>query len=512
MKWNRQEVLRTMATFGVALAVAGYLRYTLQGGELQPFSKILMIAGGVLFLLAIVFGYREIFQFFGKRSSKLGTNAFTLILSVVVILGLINFLGYRHHKRIDLTSEKLYTLSDQSKRIVSGLKQDVEVIRFAKTPETEFKDLMTEYTSLSPRLHYREVDPQEKPEAAKQYNVTRMNQVVVTSGAHNETLQDTTEQDITNAIVKVTRNTVKTVCFVTGHGEKSITASDVDGLSGMDGALKKESYETKTVNLVSEASVPADCNVLVVAGPKQALLPVETIVIGKYLENGGKALFLIDPDTDPKLGDILTAWNIKLGDDTVIDASALGQMAGTGPIIPLVVNYGTNPITRNFEGSMTFYPLARTVSLLDKNKTQPQDTELMKTSTRSFTIPKLEAGQREIKFDKAKDVLGPLSLGVAAERKSGAEASATDGRLVVIGNSQFADNQYAGQVRNGDLFMNTINWLAQDEDLISIRPKSPANRRVTFTETQERELGWFSLILLPGIVVLSGAYIWWKRR
>ena len=232
------------------------MRYTLQGERLQPFSKILLIAGGVLFLLAIVFGYREIFGFFGKRSSKLGTNAFTLILSVVVILGLINFLGYRHHKRIDLTSEKLYTLSDQSKRIVSGLKQDVEVIRFAKTPETEFKDLMTEYTSLSPRLHYREVDPQEKPEAAKQYNVTRMNQVVVTSGAHNETLQDTTEQDITNAIVKVTRNTVKTVCFVTGHGEKSITASDVDGLSGMDGALKKESYETKTVNLVSEASVP----------------------------------------------------------------------------------------------------------------------------------------------------------------------------------------------------------------------------------------------------------------
>ena len=395
---------------------------------------------------------------------------------------------------------------------MSGLKQDVDVIRFAKKPDPDVHDRLTEYTSLSPRLRYSEVDPDQKPEVAKQYGITRYDQVVVSSGGHNEILQDTTEQDVTNAIVKVTRNKVKTVCFVAGHGEKSIANSDVGGMSGMDSALKKESYASKTVNLVSEGSVPADCNVLVLAGPKQALLPVESQAIAKYLDNGGKALFLIDPDTDPKVGDILEAWNIRLGDDTVVDASALGQLVGTGPIVPLVVNYGSNPITRNFEGSMTFYPLARTVSLLDKNKTEPQDTELMKTSERSFTIPKLEPGQREIKFDKAKDTLGPLSLGVAAERKSGPEPSPTDGRLVVIGNSQFADNQYASQVRNGDLFMNTINWLAQDEDLISIRPKSPTSRHVTFTETQQRELTWFSLLLLPGLVILSGVYIWWKRR
>src|SRR5271155_2139725 len=116
MKWDRQEVVRFVGTLGVALALGGYLRYTIQD-ELLLTSKILLIAGGVLFLGSLAFGFREVFAFFGKRSSRLGTNTATLIISVLAILGLLNFLGYRHHKRFDLTTEKLYTLSDQSKRV-----------------------------------------------------------------------------------------------------------------------------------------------------------------------------------------------------------------------------------------------------------------------------------------------------------------------------------------------------------------------------------------------------------
>jgi ABC-type uncharacterized transport system involved in gliding motility auxiliary subunit len=177
--------------------------------------------------------------------------------------------------------------------------------------------------------------------------------------------------------------------------------------------------------------------------------------------------------------------------------------------VPLVVDYGESPITRSFSGSMTFFPLARTVSIADKNKSVPEDVELLKTSARSFTIPNLNV--KEVQFDPK--TAGPLSLGVSAERKNPpGENGPKGGHLVVIGNSEFAANKWAGLQRNGDLFMNTVNWLAQDVDLISIRPKSPTNRRVTFTETQQRELTWFSLLLLPGIVILSGVYIWWKRR
>jgi ABC-type uncharacterized transport system involved in gliding motility auxiliary subunit len=514
MAFDWKSERRWLASLGVAAAAAGFVRYTTQN-ELTGLSKGLLIGGGILFLAAVALSHRDLAVFFGHRSSKLGTNTLTLTILVLVVIGFLNFLGYRHHKRVDVTTEKLYTLSDQSRRIAGGLQKDVNIIRFAKTPDPEFKDLVTEYASISPHLHYQEVDPQEKPEVARQYNVTKMNDVVVSSGTHNETLTGTTEQDITNSLLKVTRDTVKTVCFLEGHGERAIASTEQEGYGGVAGTLKNEGYQTKSVNLVSAGSVPADCSVLVVAGPKQALFPQETQMLGKYLDAGGKALLEIDPETDPKVGDVLQAWNINLGTNVVIDASGVGRMFGTGPAVPLVVDYGTSPITRNFNGTMTFFPLARTVSIADKGKApQFDDTELLKTSERSFTIPNLKT--KEVTYDPAKDNAGPLSLGVSAERKAdvagGVVGQAKDARLVVIGNSSFAANQWVGLQRNSDLFLNTINWLAQDEDLISIRPKSATNRRVVLTETQQRELFWLSLIFLPGVVIFSGAMLWLRRR
>jgi ABC-type uncharacterized transport system involved in gliding motility auxiliary subunit len=507
LDWKRER--RWLASFGLALAAAGLVRYSTQG-ELTRLSEGLLIGGGVLFLAGLVLSYREIVAFFSVRSSQLGANALTITVLVLVVLGLINFLGYRHKKRIDVTSEKLYTLSDESRKTAANLKKDVDIIRFARTPDTTFKDLADEYVNAGSHVHYREVDPQEKPEVARQYDVKHMNDVVVSSGSHNETLTGTGEQDITNAIIKVTRDTVKTICFVDGHGEKSLASAEGDGLQGDDKALKSEGYQTKTVNLVSSGEVPNDCSVLVDAGPKQALFPQEAGFISKYLDNGGRALLLLDPETDPKVDSILDAWNISLGSNVVIDASGVGRLFGTGPAVPLVVDYGANPIVQNFTGTMTFFNLARTVSIKDKGKSDPEATELLKTSPRSFTVPNLKT--KEVRYDPAKDQAGPLSLGVAAERKTGSGATSKDARLVVIGNSAFATNQWAGLQRNGDLFVNTINWLAQDEDLISVRPKNPTNRRVILTETQQRELVLASLFFLPGLVLISGAVIWFKRR
>jgi ABC-type uncharacterized transport system involved in gliding motility auxiliary subunit len=330
--------------------------------------------------------------------------------------------------------------------------------------------------------------------------------VIATSGTRTEHLEGAEEADITAAILKLTRDTVKTVCFIEGHGEKSLAANDAPGYSAVGGELKKENYETRAINLVSSNDVPSDCSVLVLAGPAKSLFPQEAAMIGKYLEGGGKALLLVDPNTDPKLDDVFHAWNIAVGDNIVIDASGAGRMFGTGPAVPLVVDYGASPITKNFQRTMTFFPLARTVSVADKSNSEIQSVELLMTSAASFAT-KAVIGSA-VRFDPAKDTRGPVSLGVAAERKSGGK----DPRLVAIGNSDFAANQWVNLQRNGDLFFNTINWLAQDEDLISIRPKSPANRRINLTEAQQRGLWLFALCFLPGMVFLSGVYIWWKRR
>ncbi|MGA2899755.1 MAG: Gldg family protein [Candidatus Acidiferrales bacterium] len=507
MKWDREELARFIGTTGIAMLVAGYLRYSIQG-ELLTFSKVVLAIGALCLLASIVIGFGGILRFFSKRSSQLGTNTTILSVAVLAILVIVNFVGFRHHKRFDLTTEKLYTLSDQTKQVVGGLQKDVTIVRFDKSPNAALDDQMAEYTSLSRHLKFQNIDPQQKPEVAQQYGATRMGDVILASGLRKEHLETgaASEEDITSAIIKVTQDKLKTVCFVTGHGEKSLTDDGEDGYSHLDAGLKKENYVTKTINLVSEKGIASDCSVVVVAGPTQQFFPQEAEMLNQYLAGSGKGLILVDPQTDPKLGEIFQAWNTNVGDNVVIDSSGVGSLLGAGPAIPLVTTFGESPITKNFARSMTFFPLARTVSIADKSKTDPQIVELLKTSPQSFTVPNLKQGQNKLTFNP--DTAGPLSLGVAASRK----AEGGEARVVVIGNSTFAANPYVGLQKNGDLFYNTIDWLAQDENLISIRPKSQTNRRVTLTQGQSSALTWLDLIILPGIVIFSGVYIWWKRR
>jgi ABC-type uncharacterized transport system involved in gliding motility auxiliary subunit len=512
MKWDREEIASFIGTIGVAMLVASGVRYSIQG-ELLTTSKVLLIAGGVFALAAIGLGFHAIVKAFSGRGAQQGTNTAILALAVIAILAVINFVGFRHHKTFDLTTEKLYTLSDQTRNIVSNLKQDLTAARFDKSPNAAFDDLMAEYKALSPHFKYQFVDPNQKPEIAQDFGATRMGDVVVAFGARKDHLDASAhgqlgEEDVTGAIVKVISDKVKEVCFVTGHGEKSLTDGSQDGYTQVDAGLKKENYITKTVNLIADNGVPADCSALVIAGPKQSYYPQETAMLGKFLDAGGDALIMVDPATDPKLDDLFQSWNVAVGNNVVVDASGMGQIFGGGPIIPLVQDFGSSPITKGFQGSMAFFPLARTASIADKSKSIPQTVELLKTSERSFTIPKLEPGQKRITFDPKTETMSALSLGVAANRKVGDK----DARLVVIGNSQFAANPAVGQGRNGDLFFNTIEWLAQDENLISIRPKSATNRRVTLSEAQSAALHWLNLVFLPGLVIFSGIYIWWKRR
>ena len=507
MKWTRNEWAEIIGSMGLAALIGGYVRYSLQG-ELLLTSKVLLIGGAVLVLAAVVVGFSGIVKFFSRRSSQLGANTTILTIAVIVILGLVNFVGFRHHKRFDLTTEKLFTLSDQTKKIVGGLKTDVNIARFAKVPDPQLNDLMAEYRNLSDHINFQNVDPTEKPDVAKDFGATHMGDVIVESGSRKQPLEagaegNISEQDVTSAILKVTRDKVKTICFVTGHSEKSLTDDGAEGYSNVDQGLKREGYDTNSVNLVMENGVPPTCDVTVIAGPKNSFFVQEAVMVGKYLDDGGKALIEVDPQTDSKLDNIFHAYNVNVGSNIVVDASGVGRLFGTGPETPLVVDYGESPITKKLQGGMTFFQLARTVTIADQSKSNPVAVELLKTSPRSFTIPKLV---REVRFDPK--TAGPLSLGVAASRTEGDKTS----RLVVIGNSSFAENQWIGLQHNGDLFFNAVDWLAQDENLISIRPKSATSRHIVLTEAQAASLRWIEMFFLPGIVILVGITIWWKRR
>jgi len=514
MNWDRKETARSLAAVGGACVVAGYLRYSIQA-ELLRTSEILLVGGGVLLLAAIVIGFEYIVNFFSKRSSQLGTNAIILSVAVIAILVLLNFLSFRHSKRFDLTTDKQFSVSDQTRKIVGGLQRDVTIVRFARpsdsTPDSQrFEDLMIEYKHLSPHFKFKDVNPQEKPEVAKEYGAKHIGDVIVASGQQKVNLEGSpeggfSESDVTNTILKATRDTVKTVCFVTGHGEKSLTDSGVDGYAQMAENLKRETYTADSINLVT-GGIPSDCDVVVIAGPTKPFFPQETAIVSKYLDAGGKVLIEVDPETDSKLDTIFQPWNINVGNNVVIDASGMGQLLGAGPEIPLVVQYGDSPITKGLARQMTYFPIARTVSIADKSKPDPEAVELLKTSPQSFTKSKLE---HTVKYDPKTDTLGPLSLGVAASRKVDDKSA----RLVVIGDSDFATDQVlGGPGSDGDLFLNTINWLAQDENLISIRPKPETSRHITLTVAQGTALAWIDRFFLPGIVIIVGISIWWKRR
>jgi ABC-type uncharacterized transport system involved in gliding motility auxiliary subunit len=514
MKIDRQEIYRLAGFVGVAMTLAGLFRYLIMGvwisaGLIGKLTPALLVIGVVLIAVSAVFNFGAIAGFFGGRQGKLGANTVILSVAVLALVVVANFLGYRHHKRFDLTAEGLYSISEQTKKVVASLPKDVKVVYFNKDDNPQFSDLMREYKYSGPRLTYERIDPNQRPEMARQYKVRRMGDIVVAAGDRTETIGDTSEQAVTNAILKVTRDKLKTVCFSEGHGEKALSDTQSTGYSIVEQRLKDENYQIKTVLLAREQQVPSECAALVVAGPKQSVTPPEAAMIGKYLDGGGKALLLLDPETDPQLGDVLKSWNIQASDNVVLDVSGVGQLVGAGPEAPLITEYGSHTITKDFGRTMSVFPLARAIKVTG-GAGAANVTPLLTTSENSFAKDKITPGQ-QIKIEPDKDQKGPLTIGAAASKSVEGKKEA---RLVVIGDSDFAMNGAirVQSFRNSDLFLNSVNWLAEDEDLISIRPKSATNRSVTMTESQQRTFLLLSAALMPLAVIGSGIYIWWKRR
>ena len=502
MNINRQEISKVAGIIGPALAIAGYILYSRE--QVWQWYIIALIAiGAAMFLASIAFNFGSILTFFQGRQGKLGANTAVLSIAIIAIIGVFNFIGYRHHKRFDLTTEGIYTLSDQTKKIVGGLQKDVKVIKFIDKDDQQLSDLMGEFKYLSTRISYERVDPLQKPEVARQYAVQQMGETIVAVGDRIERPKQADEQAMVNAILKVTRDKLKRLCFTEGHGEKSISVTENNGYALVDGQLKNENYETKTINLATSTEVPAECDVLIVPGPQKSFLPEEAARIGKYLDGGGKAFLLLEPNTDPQLTDVLKAWNIKLDNDTVL----AGPKSGLNKMTPAVINYPDHPITKDLGRAQTFYPETRSVRTGDSTKGDVMTTEILKTLEGAWGETDMKGD--DPKFDEGKDVEGPVSIGIAASKKIGDK----EARLVVIGDSDFAAN---GPIRvinaNGSLFFNSVNWLSQDEDLISIRPKSAANRSLIMTPAQQTTFWWLAVLFMPLAAVGAGAYIWWNRR
>jgi ABC-type uncharacterized transport system involved in gliding motility auxiliary subunit len=533
-----RRVIEMLAPLGL-LVMAGAAVAVRQGYNVRPNLNTYLAIGLALVLLHVALRWESIYRAIGGRQLRYGSNTAVLVLVVLTILVGLNYLATRHPLKKDLTKNQRYSLSDQTRKIVQGLKDDVRVVYFQRTAEMEGSpgvDRIKDYQGLSTHVKAEFVDPVVKPARARELDVKGpWPSIVIERGDKRERLNNDSEQDLTNALIKLTREGKKTVCFAQGEDERDIDDAEEGGLSGVKAALARDQYDTKKVLLAREGAVPSDCSVLVVAGPRQDLLPQLVGVIQGWVKSGGKALFLSDPELKekrPNYDALIKSFNIEPGANVVVDVSGFGQIFGTGELTPIAVDYPYHEITRGFR-VMTAFHETREMAAGKGTVEGVFAQDLVKTSPASWAESDLLL-RSPLQYDEGKDKKGPVTLGAAAtvtvaaspapaaapspaasgapEASPSSEAPKREGRVAALGDSDFASNSFLGFQGNRDLFLNTVAWLAQDVDLISIRPKEPEDQRLVLTQNQQQNMLILALLLIPGVFVVLGIREWWSRR
>ena len=509
-------------------------------------------------------GFARLRTALGRRSAREGANlGVTTLLLLAALIG-VNYVANRRNATWDTTTGGQFSLSPQTIRILEELDRDVRLVVLDQ-PRAAGRtiELFERYADRSDRIEWEVIDQEAQPARARAYQATAeagipFGAVVVEAGQRQERVAAPQEQDITNAIVKLLKGETKKIYFTTGHQERSLAETGAGGLSAIGSRLEESNYEVAELALLErveggEVRIPEDAAAVVVAGPRLDLLEAEAAALAAHVRGGGKAMLLLDPPDPPgtpderlELTGLAQEFGAAPAGDVVIDASGVGQLFGFGVEVPLAASYGLHPITRGFVNAATVFPLAQSLIA-----TPPAElpagmrlSELVLSSDASWgerDADELETGEVNAGED---DRTGPLRLAYAVHVETGNEDAALEegaeaanssvavqsgpaeagesegespqppeGRLVVVGDSDFIGNNLAlAPLGNADLFLNMVNWLTEDEDLIAIRPRSAEDRRITMTSAQVRNVVLLSLVFLPGFFLIWGVTVWWSRR
>ena len=552
---NKNKLWKLIFWLGPFLITAGLtIRLTSVNSRIIPLS--LIIIGAVICALWVVVKTQQS-KWWQKRSTQSATNALIATLSVLVILGLINFLGIRYHLRLDLTDTQLFTLSPQSRELVSNLPETMKVWLFTKEKNSQDQELLDNYHRQSNKFKFEYVDPELKPGLVDRFGVKDYGEVYLEFQTKRQLVQRISEDErlseikLTNRLQQMINPKTAKVYFLQGHSEHPLSASK-GAISKAIQGLTDKNFTISTMNLAERPQVPDDADVVIVAGPQKELLTGEVTALQNYLNRGGNLLLMIDPNTNPKIDTLLKEWGVRLDNRLVIDNS--GESLQLGPATILVTEYGQHPITQDFANNISVYPLTRPLEIDPVSGVESM--VLLKTKPYPNSWAESDQKSEKLEFNEDKDLKGPLTLGVALTRKllnsptaipspiptaknspttipspipttttspttipnpipttTTSPTTAKESRLVVFGNSNFATDSLFEQQLNGDVFLNTVSWLSQqDEKLLSIRPKEPKNRRIIISNREANLLTISAVFLLPLLGLLTGFIIWWKRR
>ncbi len=453
------------------------------------------------------------------KSARRGRNLTQAILYTLIftaILVTVNFLAKRYTKSYDTTANKRYTLSEQSQKITRGLKDDLKITYWDRPEQFQHaRDLFDRYQNLSPKVSVAYQDPDKNRVAAKAAGIATYGTTIITVGNKREEAKSLTEEDVTGAIVRTIKGGDRKVCYTLGSGEGSPDDTQkADGYGRAKELTEKNNYKTATIKLLEKAEIPMDCTIVVVGGPKKDYIQPVVDALKKFVEDGGRALFMLDPplkiarnevDDNAALVGVLNSWGVKPQKNLVLDLSGVGQLFGLGAEAPLVTSYQDHSIVREMKEVPTLFPITQSVEGMDTDKTKV--SALLATGDSSRATKNLSSPQIAISQGDAK---GPFTLAVAGTYTTGKETG--NGRFVFVGTSQWIQNGYLNFNGNRDLYMNMLNWLSSDEDLISIRPREPENRPLNMNARQVRTLFYASVLGIPLLIVMGGIGVWWKRR
>ena len=520
------------------LALAGFLSLFVhfwfdQTGRALPewLQDAWLVRGGsILVALGLLARVPDLIRSAGARRMKYGTNTAVFVALVAGILGGVNWMANRYPKRLDVSKDARFSLSDQTTKLLAGLTSDLTISYVQRNAASTgaAKDLLSQYAAASPRVRLEYIDPRRDPSRTRALDVQQLPTIVVSQGDRHEKVLIESEEEVTNGILKLSRTKKKTVCFASGEGEKDYDDASERGYSSARTLIARSQYELRKIVLLQEQGVPADCTVLVVASPAKDLLPETAAYIKSFVRAGGKALLMSDPaekTPTPNYDGVFTDFGVKPGADVVVDASGAGQLFGTGPFMPIVVDYPYHDINKDLKGTMTLFDMARSMTPATPMPDGVTVQELARTSNRSWGESDTTLAE-PIEFTD-RDVRGPMNLAVAITVRPATAAPSpetaaaspapspdakSEGRVVAVGDSGFGSNALLTFQANPDLFMNMIAWLAQDADLISIRPKDPESHRITMTSAEQRNFILFALFVLPGFFIVWGIVTWWRRR
>ncbi len=507
--------LKKLAPWGLYLALIAVIAAIGIFIVQQKFSLVLEICLGLVVIgLAIfaIFDPQRVREALTGRQARYGSNTLIMSLAFIGILVVINFLGFTNTKRLDLTVNQSNTLSPETLDALSKLPQKVTALAFftSRTPSATAKTLLSNYKANSQgKFDYEFIDPDQDPVAAQNAKIQTDGTIVLQMGQSMQPADSADEQGITTALIRLISPGQRTVYFLTGHGEHDPTATGDSSYSQVKTTLQDKTYTVKQLNLLVDRAIPADALAIIIAGPQKPLSAEEVTLLKDYVDKGGSLVVMEDPtlvtqfgDSSDPLADYLKSeWGINLGKDIVIDETS------NSPYFAIAANYGDHLITKKLQGMVTVFPYARSVQTDPvQNVTQ---TTLVTTGQQSWAETNLADLQTNNNAapDQNADFIGSVPLAVAATN------STNNSRVVVIGNSTFAIDSNYNAYGNGDFLINSIDWAAKQDTLINLTPKTQTHQVVVPPTKSSINLIFLgSVVVLPGIVVLSGILVWIQRR